>query len=64
MCLECLERFGVPLDPAHHAALKRRPNRHVRGVKKVTPPAGTATSAPTATTKAKTTQPIRSTFRC
>jgi hypothetical protein len=63
MCLECLERFGVPLDPAHHAALKRRPNRHVRRVKKVTPPASSATFAPTAKPKTKTTQPARPTFR-
>jgi hypothetical protein len=32
MCLECLELFGVPLDPAHHAAVKRRPNRHAKRV--------------------------------
>ena len=37
MCLECLQLFGVSLDPAHHAAIKRRPNRHVRRVTPVTP---------------------------
>ncbi len=63
MCLECLERFGVPLDPAHHAALKRRPNRHVRRVKKITPPAATATSASTAAPKTKATQPARPIFQ-
>ena len=39
MCLECLQLFGVSLDPAHHAAIKRRPNRHVRRVTPITPPA-------------------------
>ena len=63
MCLECLERFGVPLDPAHHAALKRRPNRHVRRVKKVTPPAATAAPAPAAAPKAKISSEARPTFR-
>ncbi len=63
MCLECLERFGVPLDPAHHAALKRRPNRHVRRVKKVTPPVATAAPASAAAPKAKATRETHSTFR-
>lgn len=63
MCLECLERFGVPLDPAHHAALKRRPNRHVRRVKKITPPVATAAPAPATTPKAKVIREARPTFR-
>jgi hypothetical protein len=54
MCLECLERFGVPLDPAHHAALKRRPNRHIRRVKKV--------PAPTVLPPAKNARETRSKF--
>gem|GEM_PF-3362308 len=37
MCLECFQLFGVSLDPAHHAAIKRRPNRHVRRVTPVRP---------------------------
>jgi hypothetical protein len=63
MCLECLERFGVPLDPAHHAALKRRPNRHVLRVKKLTPTAAKATSTSAAAPQVKATREARPTFR-
>lgn len=38
MCLECFQLYGVSLDPAHHAAIKRRPNRHVRRVKSAATP--------------------------
>lgn len=61
MCLECLERFGVPLDPAHHAAIKRRPNRHISRVKKITGPA--TSSAPLAVPQTKTTRGAAPTFR-
>jgi hypothetical protein len=51
MCLECFQLFGVPLDPAHHAQFKPRPNRHARRVTRVRPdPAATpavALPAPT-----------------
>lgn len=46
MCLECLQFFGVPLDPAHHAQIKRRPNRHARRVTRA------RTTLPTAATPA------------
>ncbi|MBC7368445.1 MAG: hypothetical protein H7343_16810 [Undibacterium sp.] len=50
MCLECLQFFGVPLDPAHHAQIKPRPNRHARRITRARPvPSATETATPAPT---------------